>query len=94
MSAWDDATEDVLSEKARAGFQAAKDARVEQRESDLFGVLPVTGAPTFTADTLLEDLQKYPLGSLHVNVEFLDLLERYNEEKAFEILGKLKDLLA
>lgn len=35
-------------------------------------------------------------GALYVNVDWLDLLEHHNgdEAKAFEQLGKLKDLLA
>lgn len=33
-------------------------------------------------------------GMLYVNVDFNDLLDRHPEEAVFELLGKLKDLLA
>lgn len=48
---------------------------------------------TGTFATLSEVKQIQP-GSLYVNVDFNDLLATMTEEQAFEIVGKLKDLLA
>lgn len=42
----------------------------------------------------LTEIREYHPGSLLVSVDYLDLVDRYDEAKAWEILGKLKDLLA
>lgn len=44
---------------------------------------------------LLQEFGSIPPSSpLMVSVDFMDLLNRYDEDKAFEVLGRLKDLLA
>jgi len=55
-------------------------------------------APTWTPDDFGEivtsqTLSAMPTGGLFVNVDFNDLLESYEEERVFDILAKLKDLL-
>lgn len=43
---------------------------------------------------LLQEFETIPPSSpLVVSVDFIDLLGRYDEDKAFEVLGRLKDLL-
>jgi hypothetical protein len=52
--------------------------------------------PASLADPgLLQEFGSIPPSSpLMVSVDFMDLLNRYDEDKAFEVLGRLKDLLA
>jgi len=50
--------------------------------------------PEETITTTFETLGTIPTGSLNVNVDFNDLMERYGQAEAFVMLGDLKDLLA
>lgn len=45
-------------------------------------------------DDLMEFIPAEPvkMSPLTVNIDVMELFERYEEEKAWEILGKLKDL--
>ena len=45
-------------------------------------------------DTVASELREIATPTLFVNVDFNNLLDDFTEEKAFEIVGKLKDLLA
>jgi hypothetical protein len=42
---------------------------------------------------MFEDLKELRPPTLSVHVDFLELMEKYGEEEAFIMLGKLKDLL-
>ena len=44
--------------------------------------------------TLATELQALATSSLYVNVDFNELLATRTETEAFELLGKLKDLLS
>ena len=47
-------------------------------------------------DEVFEEITKvehFSPGSLMVNVDYLELVEKYGEEESWVILGKLKDLL-
>lgn len=46
------------------------------------------------ADAMFAELSQTACGSLSVVVDFMELLNRYDEEGAFEMITKLKDLLA
>jgi hypothetical protein len=43
---------------------------------------------------LSTELKELSVGSLYVNVDFNELLSNRSEQEAFELIGKLKDLLA
>jgi hypothetical protein len=50
--------------------------------------------PASLADPgLLQGLEIPPSSPLVVSLDFMDLLNRYDVDKAFEVLGRLKDLL-
>lgn len=44
-------------------------------------------------ELLSTELREITTGSLFVNVDFNELLSTRSEEEAFELIGKLKDLL-
>ena len=45
-------------------------------------------------DYTTTELKEIHAPTLYVNVDFNQLLDDHNEEKTFELLGKLKDLLS
>jgi hypothetical protein len=41
----------------------------------------------------ISEITHIPSSSLLVNIDWLDLVDRYDEDKAWEIVSQLKDLL-
>lgn len=44
-------------------------------------------------EVLQSELREINCGSLSVVVDFVELIERFDEETAYTMIGKLKDLL-
>lgn len=53
----------------------------------------MTDPPTDEPFELLSEIREVTCGALSVVVDFNDLLTDHGEERAYELIGKLKDLL-